>query len=88
MLSFLYVAAGPIEQFEIKRWMHIDAGGMDLSFTNSSAYMILAVVLILALFGYAASKGQMVAEPACSLWAKSDTASLQTWFAALRAKKG
>lgn len=37
--------AGPIEQFEISRIVPIEIGGFDLSFTNSSAYMLLAVVL-------------------------------------------
>ena len=37
--------AGPIEQFEIKPLVELTAGGVDLSFTNSSAYMVLTVVL-------------------------------------------
>ncbi len=37
--------AGPIEQFEIKPLLELTAGGVDLSFTNSSAYMVLTVVL-------------------------------------------
>ena len=60
MLSFLNVAAGPIEQFEIKKLMDINAAGFDISFTNASAYMVLAVVLVIALFGYAASKGDVI----------------------------
>lgn len=36
--------AGPIEQFEISRIVPIKIGGVDLSFTNSSAYMLGAVV--------------------------------------------
>jgi len=35
--------AGPIEQFEIKPIVPIEVGGLDLSFTNSSAYMLLAI---------------------------------------------
>ncbi|KQV27335.1 F0F1 ATP synthase subunit A [Rhizobium sp. Root1204] len=37
--------AGPIEQFEIKPLLQLTAGDIDLSFTNSSAYMVLTVVL-------------------------------------------
>jgi F-type H+-transporting ATPase subunit a len=37
--------AGPIEQFEIKKLVDISVGGVDLSFTNASAYMVLTVVL-------------------------------------------
>lgn len=48
--------AGPIEQFEISPIIPIELGGFDLSFTNSSAYMILAAALgagflLLATFG-------------------------------------
>ena len=32
--------AGPIEQFEISRIVPIEVGGIDLSFTNSFAYML------------------------------------------------
>ena len=35
--------AGPIEQFEISRIVPIEVGGLDLSFTNSAAYMVLTV---------------------------------------------
>lgn len=37
--------AGPIEQFEISRLVPLEIGGIDLSFTNSSAYMVLTVAL-------------------------------------------
>ncbi|MCP8896656.1 F0F1 ATP synthase subunit A [Shinella daejeonensis] len=35
--------AGPIEQFEIKPIVPLEMGGIDLSFTNASAYMVLTV---------------------------------------------
>ncbi len=35
--------AGPIEQFAIKPLVEINIGGVDLSFTNASAYMVLTV---------------------------------------------
>ena len=35
--------AGPIEQFEITPLVPFNMGGVDLSFTNSSAYMVLTV---------------------------------------------
>ncbi len=37
--------AGPIEQFEISPILPIEIGGLDLSFTNSSAYMVATVGL-------------------------------------------
>lgn len=37
--------AGPIEQFAIKPLIPVEIGGFDLSFTNSSAYMALTVIM-------------------------------------------
>lgn len=37
--------AGPIDQFQISPILPIEIGGFDLSFTNSSAYMLAIVVL-------------------------------------------
>lgn len=52
--------AGPIEQFEIKRLLELTAGGVDLSFTNSSAYMILTVVLASGLLLIGTAKRRLV----------------------------
>src|SRR5262245_9139884 len=35
----------PLEQFEIKRLIPIDLGGVDASFTNSAAWMVVALLL-------------------------------------------
>ncbi len=40
----------PMEQFEIKRLLHLNIGGLDVSFTNSSTWMVIAVILATALF--------------------------------------
>jgi F-type H+-transporting ATPase subunit a len=37
------VANDPIHQFQISKWIPIDIGGVDLSFTNSSAFMVATV---------------------------------------------
>lgn len=42
-------AHNPLAQFEIKRLIPVHLGGIDLSFTNSSAFMALAVVSATAL---------------------------------------
>ena len=60
MLSFLNVAAGPIEQFNVNKLMEFTVGGVDLSFTNASAYMVLGSVLVIALFWVGSSKAQIV----------------------------
>jgi F-type H+-transporting ATPase subunit a len=52
--------AGPIEQFEIKPLLELTAGGIDLSFTNSSAYMILTVVLACGLLLIGTAKRSLV----------------------------
>ena len=38
----------PLSQFEIKRWVPIEIGDMDVSLTNSSAFMVLTVVAVSA----------------------------------------
>jgi len=37
--------AGPLHQFEIKRFIPLDVAGYDVSFTNSSLFMILTVLV-------------------------------------------
>ena len=40
------MAAGhsPLSQFEIKRWVPIEIGTLDVSFTNSAAFMSMTVI--------------------------------------------
>ncbi|RST85137.1 F0F1 ATP synthase subunit A [Aquibium carbonis] len=38
------MANDPISQFQIQRWVPIEIGGLDFSFTNSSAFMVVSVV--------------------------------------------
>ena len=42
------MAAGhsPLSQFEIKRWVPIEIGDYDISFTNSSTFMVLTVLTV------------------------------------------
>ena len=37
------MATDPIHQFEISKWIPIEIGGLDLSFTNASAFMVVTV---------------------------------------------
>ena len=39
----------PLEQFTIKRIFDLNIGGIDVSFTNSAAFMIVSIVLISSL---------------------------------------
>jgi F-type H+-transporting ATPase subunit a len=43
----------PLEQFQIKRLIPIDIGGLDLSFTNSALFMLIAVALVTLFLTYA-----------------------------------
>jgi F-type H+-transporting ATPase subunit a len=36
----------PLTQFEIKRWVPIEVGDLDVSFTNSATFMVLSVLAI------------------------------------------
>lgn len=61
--------ANPIEQFDIKPLIPLEIGGVDLTFTNSSLWMTVGVVLSLTLLTFAMRKkalvptrGQLVAE--------------------------
>jgi F-type H+-transporting ATPase subunit a len=44
--------ASPLEQFEIQPIVPITVGGIDLSFTNSSLFMVIVVVLVTILLNY------------------------------------
>lgn len=52
--------ASPVEQFEIKPLVKIDIGGVDLSFTNASAYMVLTVAVICGFLLLATSRRRIV----------------------------
>ncbi|MFD2265486.1 F0F1 ATP synthase subunit A [Lacibacterium aquatile] len=56
------MAAGhsPLEQFEIKKLVDLNIGGIDISFNNSAAWMMIAVVLIATLMLVAGSRRAMV----------------------------
>lgn len=61
--------AGPIEQFVIKPKYDLSIAGVDVSFTNSSLWMMIAAAVTLVLFSLALSRrelvpsrGQMLAE--------------------------
>lgn len=63
------MAADPLQQFRITKIAEIDVAGVDISFTNSSLWMVIAVVvatLVLTLAmrarGTIPTRGQMMAE--------------------------
>lgn len=53
-------AHGPLEQFEIQELVPIHVGGWNLSFTNSSLWMLLAVALVSFLFTAGVRSGSLV----------------------------
>lgn len=52
--------AGPIQQFEIKPLVPLEIGGLDLSFTNASAYMALTVATATGFLLLATRRGSLV----------------------------
>jgi F-type H+-transporting ATPase subunit a len=52
--------AGPMEQFEVKTIQPIEAGGFDLSFTNSSLWMLLAMLAVSAFLIVGTARPQLV----------------------------
>lgn len=54
------IALDPIHQFEVTKWLDLRLGNIDISFTNASGFMLLGVVLVIAFFGLAARKGDLV----------------------------
>ncbi|MEZ5998874.1 MAG: F0F1 ATP synthase subunit A [Hyphomonas sp.] len=54
------VEIDPIHQFNVTKWLDLKVGGLDLSFTNASGFMLLGVVLVIAFFSMATSKGLLV----------------------------
>ena len=54
------IALDPIHQFEVTKWLDLRLGNLDISFTNASGFMLLGVVLVIAFFGLAARKGDLV----------------------------
>ena len=53
-------ALGPMDQFEINRFLKLDLFGLDASFTNSSAFMVAAVVIIVLFLTLAMSARALV----------------------------
>ncbi len=54
------LALDPISQFKVQKWIDLRLGGFDISFTNASGFMLLGVVLVIAFFGIAARRGELV----------------------------
>lgn len=56
------MAAGqsPLAQFEIKKFAELSVGGYDISFTNSSTFMVLTVVTVSAFLILGMRRAQMV----------------------------
>lgn len=53
-------ALDPIHQFEIKSLLDIQIGNFQLDFTNSTFFMVLAVILTLLFFSLAANRGALI----------------------------
>jgi F-type H+-transporting ATPase subunit a len=54
------VAVDPIQQFEIHPIVPINIGGVDLSFTNSSLWMLIGVAIVVVFFAVATGKRALI----------------------------
>lgn len=52
--------AGPLEQFEIKPLAEMAIGGVDVSFTNSALWMVIAAVLVTGFMTLSMRRGALV----------------------------
>lgn len=52
--------AGPLEQFEIKPLADMAIGGVDVSFTNSAVWMVIAAVLVTGFMTLSMRRGALV----------------------------
>ena len=52
--------ANPMEQFAIEPIVHLDVAGTDLSFTNSSLWMLIAMLVVAAFLYIGTAKPQLV----------------------------
>ena len=59
--------SSPMEQFVIKPIIPLHIGGVDVSFTNSSLFMVLAVVVSTTLFALCLRKRSLVPNAAQSV---------------------
>ncbi len=61
MAYFFPKIADPMHQFVVQKWIELPKlFGFDISFTNASGFMLLGILMIIAVFGYAASRGGLV----------------------------
>jgi F-type H+-transporting ATPase subunit a len=54
------VGHSPLENFQIKRLITIEIGGLDLSFSNSSLFLLFGVALITVFLTYSVRSGALV----------------------------
>jgi F-type H+-transporting ATPase subunit a len=57
----------PIHQFQIQKWIPIEIGGIDFSFTNSSAFMLATVAAAAAFLYLSTSARRLIPDRAQSL---------------------
>lgn len=54
------MAADPMEQFEIKSIIPLDLGALDISFTNSSLWMVISIAVALIFFFMSTSRRSLI----------------------------
>ena len=59
-MAVAHASESPLEQFEIHRLIDMQVGGLDVSFTNSSVWMVVVIVAVSLFLLVAMRKGAMV----------------------------
>ncbi|HVY89184.1 MAG TPA: F0F1 ATP synthase subunit A [Hyphomonadaceae bacterium] len=62
-----HIATDPMHQFKIVRLFDLNIGGVDVSFTNSSLFMVIGVLGIIVFFAWALSRPKTVPDRKQSL---------------------
>jgi F-type H+-transporting ATPase subunit a len=60
MSEEVHVKHSPLAQFKIEKFVDLKIGNFDLSFTNSSLYMLVATILIIGFMIYATRKKSLI----------------------------
>ncbi len=60
MSEEIHVKHSPLAQFKIEKFVDLKIGNFDISFTNSSLYMLVATILIIGFMIYATRKKSLI----------------------------
>ena len=80
------VVLDPMHQFVVQRIVPLEIGGVDVSFTNASLFMVIAVVLV-SLFTMASMSGRSLVPGRMQSMVELSYGPSPTWCARTRAPR-